>query len=98
VCLLNGEIYIVGGENSKEGCLVKCEKFVPLHNNQVYIIHSLRHRSSRHSITTYKEKYILKFGGIRRQSEEDQVNSEADYSSPSEIYSLKTEEWSVIPF
>lgn len=24
VCLLNGEIYIIGGENDREGCLVKC--------------------------------------------------------------------------
>lgn len=71
MCLLGGEIYIIGGENDKEGCLVKCEKFVPTHNNQVYIIHSLRHRSSRHSVTTYKDRYILKFGGVRRLLSDD---------------------------
>lgn len=69
---------------------------MPLHNNQVYIIHSLRQRSSRHSITTYKDKYILKFGGVRRITEEPEF--EGDWAAPSEIYSLKTEEWSVIPF
>ena len=97
MCLLNGEIYIIGGENEREGCLVKCEKFVPLHNNQVYIIHSLRQRSSRHSLTTYKDKYILKFGGVRRVTEPQAQDSGEDWA-PSEIYSLKTEEWSVIPF
>jgi hypothetical protein len=81
VCLLNGEVYIIGGENEREGCLVKCEKFVPLYNNQVYIIHSLRQRSSRHSVTTYKDKYILKFGGIRRQPEKDSLNIDSDYAA-----------------
>lgn len=98
VCLLNGEVYIIGGENEREGCLVKCEKFVPLHNNQVYIIHSLRQRSSRHSVTTYKDKYILKFGGIRRLQDPEAADYSDDWAAPSEIYSLKTEEWSVIPF
>lgn len=77
---------------------MKCEKFVPLHNNQVYIIHSLRQRSSRHSVTTYKDKYILKFGGIRRLQDEEKGDFGGDWAAPSEIYSLKTEEWSVIPF
>lgn len=66
VCELGGEIYIVGGENSKDGCLSRCEKFVPAYSSQIYLIHSLNSRSSRHSLTTYKNKYILKFGGIKR--------------------------------
>ena len=66
VCELGGEIYVVGGENDREGCLARCEKFVPLCGSQIYIIHSLNSRSSRHSLTTYRDKYILKFGGVKR--------------------------------
>jgi hypothetical protein len=78
---------------------------VPLHNNQVYIVHSLRHRSSRHSVTTYKDRYILKFGGIRRLPPDDYNphhphphHPDPDSAAPPEIYSLKTEEWTAIPF
>lgn len=34
---MDQDIYIIGGENHKEGCLTKCEK-ISLKNNQITII------------------------------------------------------------
>jgi hypothetical protein len=34
-CELGGEIYIVGGENDKDGSLSRCEKFVPAYSSQI---------------------------------------------------------------
>lgn len=62
VCLFNNEIFIVGGENSKEGCLTKCEKFIPS-EGKLYIVGSLNQRSAQHTLCAYKNKFILKFGG-----------------------------------
>ena len=56
----------------------------------IYIIHSLNSRSSRHSLTTYKDKYILKFGGIKSLSLEGNPDEKA---APPEIYSIEAEEW-----
>lgn len=97
VCELGGEIYIVGGENDKDGCLSRCEKFVPQYSSQIYIIHSLNVRSSRHSLTTYKNKFILKFGGIKQLRPASQhLNTVEDITAPPEIYSIDSQEWSVI--
>lgn len=62
VCVFNNEIFVVGGENSKEGCLAKCEKFVPS-EGKVYIVNSLNQKSAQHSLCVYNNKFILKFGG-----------------------------------
>jgi hypothetical protein len=66
---------------------------VPLCGSQIYIIHSLNTRSSRHSLTTYKDKYILKFGGIKKLfSRENHLIKEnisfEDMAAPAEIYSI----------
>lgn len=73
---------------------------MPEYNNQVYIIQSLNQRSSRHSISTYKDKYILKFGGVSVPLDPDQPvqgNKRRCLAFP-EVYSLEREEWSTISF
>ena len=44
---------------------------MPAYSSQVYIIHSLKSRSSRHALTTYKNKFILKFGGVKKLLEDN---------------------------
>ena len=67
--------------------MTRCEKFVPAYSSQIYIIHSLKTRSSRHSLTTYKNKYILKFGGTKKLLKPGEYDPKAQ-EVPPEIYSL----------
>ena len=55
----------------------------------------MNQRSSRHSISTYKDKYILKFGGVAIPIEGIQGDP-IRYASYPEVYSLEREEWSTI--
>ena len=89
VCLFNEEIFIVGGENEREGCLIKCEKFIPS-EGKTYIINSLNQRSAKQKLFPYKDKFILKIGGTSF------ISNQNWHAITPEIYLPETEDWRMI--
>ena len=58
----------------------------------------MNQRSSHHSVSTYKDKYILKFGGFSMPVSANHTvkGNKTSYLSFPEVYSLEREEWSTI--
>lgn len=94
VCVLQNEIYIVGGENDEEGCLRKCEKFslnTTRDITNVSQINSLNCRSSHHSTHAFKNRYIFKFGGVATH-----LTNKLMCSSLIEVYHRDIDEWKIL--
>ena len=64
-CSVRNRLFVVGGANYREGSLIKCESF-DLKSQKWTRNNFLNIRSMNHSLATYKETFIFKFGGLRK--------------------------------
>lgn len=65
MCSVKNKIFVVGGSNYREGSLIKCENY-DLKTRKWTKNNFLNIRSSNHSLAVYKDTYIFKIGGLRK--------------------------------
>jgi len=65
VCCVRNKIYAVGGANYREGALIKCESY-DIKTQKWTRNNFLNIRSLNHCLTVYKDTYIFKLGGLRK--------------------------------
>ncbi|CAK78391.1 unnamed protein product (macronuclear) [Paramecium tetraurelia] len=89
-CTVDKDIFIIGGQNYKEGCLAKCEKY-NINTNQITLINHLTELSTLHSSCTYNNKLIVKFGGLIANTEGEDLKKQC--SGLLELYFIEQDCW-----
>ncbi len=75
----------------------KCEKYVPSYGNKMFLVSGMNQKTSRHTVVTYMDKYILKFGGITKVLDFSKKWADLDpLPAKPEIYSLEKQQWMLI--
>ncbi len=91
VAAIGKYLYIIGGLNYLEGAMMKCERF-NLETKQSEPINYLNSPSSHHSVCSFQDKYIYKFGGLKK----DNNQKRAMVDSLFERYSVEKDVWQKI--
>ena len=84
ICSSKEWIYFIGGENKRNGSLVKCEKF-DVFKKQCFPINFLNYNTSNLTVCNYKDQYLLKCGG-------------SENKNMFEIYTISSDKWEPIDF
>lgn len=90
ICAIKNKIFVVGGSNYREGALIKCE-YYDIQHNQWFPFNFLNVKSMNHSIISFNDSYIYKFGGTRFNSNEQESNKMS--LDLFERYDLKFDIW-----